>query len=50
MNFVQFLQECILGKIPSEIYKGAKRIYPIRRVEIRKIELLGEPKTEVIAG
>ncbi|MEM2119672.1 MAG: 30S ribosomal protein S3ae [Archaeoglobaceae archaeon] len=50
LNFVQFLQECILGKIPSEIYKGAKRIYPIRRVEIRKIELLGEPKTEVIAG
>jgi small subunit ribosomal protein S3Ae len=44
-NFVQFLQECILGKIPSEIYKNAKKIYPLRRVEIRKIELLKEPKT-----
>jgi len=55
LNFVQFLQECILGKIPSEIYKGTKKIYPIRRVEIRRIELLGEPKmgeqkTEVVAG
>ncbi len=43
-NFVQFLQECVLGKIPSEIYKRAKKIYPLRRVEIRKIELLSEPK------
>ncbi len=45
MNFVPFLQECVLGKIPSEIYKNAKKIYPLRRVEIRKIELLAEPKT-----
>jgi small subunit ribosomal protein S3Ae len=43
-NFVQFIQECILGKVPSEIYKNAKKIYPLRRVEIRKIELLKEPK------
>jgi len=46
-NFVQFLQECVLGKIPSEIYKRAKKIYPLRRVEIRKIELLSEPKKVV---
>jgi len=45
MNFVQYLQECVLGKIPAEIYKSAKKIYPIRRVEIRKIELLEEAKT-----
>ena len=43
-NFVQFLQECVLGKVPSEIYKNAKKIYPLRRVEIRKIEVLKEPK------
>jgi len=43
LNFVQFLQECILGKVPAEIYKNAKKIYPLRRVEVRKIELLGEP-------
>ncbi|HDD36179.1 MAG TPA: 30S ribosomal protein S3ae [Archaeoglobus veneficus] len=43
-KFVQFLQECVLGKVPSEIYKNAKKIYPLRRVEIRKIELLKEPK------
>ncbi len=45
-NFIQFLQECVLGKIPAEIYKRAKKIYPLRRVEIRKIELLKAPKTE----
>ncbi len=44
LNFVQFLQECILGKVPAEIYKNAKKIYPLRRVEIRKIELLAESK------
>ncbi|AIY90232.1 30S ribosomal protein S3ae [Geoglobus acetivorans] len=44
LNFVQFLQEAILGKIPSEIYREAKKVYPLRRVEIRKIELLKEPK------
>ena len=27
------------------MYKNAKKIYPIRRVEIRKIEVLEEPKT-----
>lgn len=42
-NFVQFLQECILGKIPSETYKNAKKYYPLRRVEIKKIEVLKEP-------
>lgn len=42
-NFIQYLQECVLGKIPSDIYKNAKKIYPLRRVEIRKIELLKEP-------
>lgn len=43
-NFVQFLQEGILGKIPAEIYRNAKKIYPLRRVEIRKIEVVKEPK------
>lgn len=42
-NFVQFIQECVLGKIPSDIYKAAKRIYPLRRVEVRKVEILEEP-------
>jgi len=46
-KFVQFIQECILGKVPAEIYKNAKLIYPLRRVEIRKIEVLKEPKAEI---
>lgn len=47
-NFVQFLQECILGKIPSETYKSAKKYYPLRRVEVKKIEVLKEP--EIVEG
>ncbi|MET1124322.1 MAG: 30S ribosomal protein S3ae [Archaeoglobaceae archaeon] len=47
-NFVQFIQECILGKIPAEIYKNAKKIYPLRRVEVRKIELLSEPVSKEV--
>ncbi len=43
-KFVQFIQESILGKIPAEIYRNAKKIYPLRRVEIRRIEILKEPK------
>ncbi|MCS7121866.1 MAG: 30S ribosomal protein S3ae [Archaeoglobaceae archaeon] len=42
-SFVQFMQECVLGKIPAEIYKVAKKIYPLRRVEVKKLEILLEP-------
>lgn len=35
----QFVQELVLGKIASDIYKEAKTIYPLRRVEITKSEI-----------
>ena len=38
MDMVPFVQEFILGKVTSEIYKQAKKIYPIRRVEVVKIK------------
>ncbi|MGC9444214.1 MAG: 30S ribosomal protein S3ae [Candidatus Methanospirareceae archaeon] len=34
----KYLQEIILGKLSSDIYKVAKKIYPVRRVEITKTE------------
>jgi small subunit ribosomal protein S3Ae len=34
----KYLQEIILGKLSSDIYKVAKKIYPVRRVEIAKTE------------
>jgi small subunit ribosomal protein S3Ae len=42
-NFDQFLQEILNGKLSAMIYKEAKKIYPLRRVEIRKTEVKGEP-------
>lgn len=43
MDLNQFIQEVVLGKISLNIYKSAKSIYPLRRVEIRKTEVLAEP-------
>lgn len=38
LEFNKYLQEIILGKLSSDIYKVAKKIYPVRRVEITKTE------------
>jgi len=35
----KLVQEIILGKLSSEIYKAAKKVYPLRRVEITKTEV-----------
>ena len=40
MEMVPFIQEMILGKITSDIYKSAKKIYPIRRIEVVKVKKL----------
>lgn len=38
----QFVQEMVLGKLASDIYKEAKRFHPIRKVEVYKSKLLGK--------
>ena len=43
MDLTQFIQEIVLGRLSLDIYKNAKAIYPLRRVEIRKTEVIGEP-------
>ncbi|MHA1275607.1 MAG: 30S ribosomal protein S3ae [Candidatus Helarchaeota archaeon] len=43
LNFIEFIQECVLGKIGSEIYNQAKIIYPIRKSEIMKTKIISEP-------
>lgn len=48
LNFIEFVQECVLGKLGSEIYNEAKIIYPIRKSEIMKTKIILEP-TEVAA-
>jgi small subunit ribosomal protein S3Ae len=45
LDFIQFVQEIVLGKLSSDIYKQVKVIYPPRRVEIRKTEVEEEPAT-----
>ncbi|HDO21167.1 MAG: 30S ribosomal protein S3ae [archaeon GB-1867-097] len=44
LNFDEFIQQAVLGKIASEIYNEAKKIYPLRKVEVRKSKLLSMPQ------
>jgi small subunit ribosomal protein S3Ae len=43
LNFEQFIEEAIMGKLSANIYRNAKFIYPLRRVEIRKTEVKALP-------
>lgn len=43
LNFTEFVQECVLGKLGSEIYNEAKVVYPIRKSEIMKTKIVLEP-------
>jgi small subunit ribosomal protein S3Ae len=43
LTFEQFVEEAIMGKLSANIYRNAKSIYPLRRVEIRKTEVLTVP-------
>ena len=44
LNFGQFVQEMVLGKLASDIYNEAKKIAPLRHVGIRKSKLLYAPE------
>lgn len=43
LNFEQFVEEAIMGKLSANIYRNSKSIYPLRRVEIRKTEVKSVP-------
>ena len=43
LDLNQLMQEVVLGKLSLDIYKEAKTVYPLRRVEIRKTEIMSEP-------
>ncbi|MBN1133587.1 MAG: 30S ribosomal protein S3ae [Methanosarcinaceae archaeon] len=43
LTFEQFVEEAIIGKLSANIYRNAKNIYPLRRVEIRKTEVMAVP-------
>ena len=48
-DFNKFLEDVTSGKLSSEIYKKARKIYPLKRVEITKIKLVGKPTTSEAA-
>ena len=39
INFEEFINDAMSGKLSANIYRHAKYIYPIRRVEIKKTEI-----------
>ncbi|AXV37878.1 MAG: 30S ribosomal protein S3ae [Methanobacteriaceae archaeon] len=43
-TFEEFVEAVVTGKIASEIYHVAKKIYPLKRVEIIKTRVMEEPK------
>lgn len=43
LDLNQLIQDVVQGKISLDIYKEAKMIYPLRRVEVRKTEIVTEP-------
>ena len=43
LNFNAFIQETVLGKVASDIYNEAKKIYPLRKIEVTKSKLLEAP-------
>ncbi|AAY80012.1 30S ribosomal protein S3ae [Sulfolobus acidocaldarius] len=43
-DFDQFVQDVIFGKLSNDIFQEAKKIYPLRKVEIEKTKLLKAPK------
>jgi len=47
LMYDELIQQLVLGKIASEIYNAAKSVYPLRKIEVRKSELvtIGGPQT-----
>ncbi len=46
LNFNQFVQEAVLGKIASDIYNEAKKLVPLRHVGVRKSKLVLQPSVD----
>lgn len=47
-DFETFMQEAILGRLSATIYRQAKFIYPLRRVEIRKTQVEATPAAPAV--
>lgn len=47
MTMSELLKTIIDGKIGSDIYKNCKKLYPVKRVEVYKTEVLNPPTVEI---
>jgi small subunit ribosomal protein S3Ae len=36
----QLIQEIVQGKISVQMYRAASKIYPLKRVEVRKVKVI----------
>lgn len=43
MMFDELIQEIVLGKLTAELEITAKKIYPIKKAEVRKVKVLSQP-------
>ena len=43
LDLNQLIQDVVNGKLSLDIYKEAKTVYPLRRVEVRKTQIVAEP-------
>jgi len=43
----EFVKSILDGKIGSEIYKSCKTLYPVKRIEVYKTEVISQPTIEI---
>ncbi len=48
LNFNQFVQEAVLGKMASDVYNEVKKVFPIRNSGVRKSKLISFPDEDEI--
>jgi small subunit ribosomal protein S3Ae len=49
LTFNELVSEVVNGKVSAEVYKATKNIYPLRRVEIGKSEVVFRPPVAAVA-
>jgi len=49
LTFNELVADVVNGKVAAEVYKATKNIYPLRRVEIGKSEVVSKPPVQASA-
>ena len=44
LKYLELVSDIVLGKLSSDVYKEARSLYPVRRVEIEKSHVLGKSR------